>query len=184
MGLIFLIGFMGTGKTAAGREAAAMAGCGWDDLDDLITERIGCTISDFMRENSEDAFRQIESSELDAWILRHRDRDAVLSCGGGVILRPGNVSKMKEAGTVIRLTASPETVCGRVMRTPGTRPLLQKDGDQEAGQRQILMERIRKMTAEREDRYRAAADTVIATDGLAPSETARLILRAAGIQTI
>ena len=175
---IFLIGYMGTGKSAAGMEAARLIGCRWFDLDDLTEEKIGMTISDYMYTYGEDAFRDQESETLSAFLkdVSDQGKDILLSCGGGVVLRRENREILKQNGFVIRLTASPETVLERVRTDGPVRPLLQRAQSDEE-----LLQQIRNMMQEREQYYVQTANAVIGTDGRKPSETAELIRLAAGI---
>ena len=175
---IFLIGYMGTGKSAAGRETARLTGCKWLDLDELTEERIGMTISDYMHAYGEEAFRDRESETLSAFLndVSDQSTDILLSCGGGVVLRRENRETLKQNGFVIRLTASPETVLERVKTGGSVRPLLRiSQSDEE------LLQQIRNMMQEREQYYVQTADATIGTDGRKPSETAELIRMAAGI---
>lgn len=175
---IFLIGYMGTGKSEAGRETARLAGCRWYDLDKLIEDRTGMAIPVYMHAYGEEAFRDQESMTLSAFLanLTEQHEPVLLSCGGGVVLREENRDLLKQNGLVIRLKASPETVLERVKSDGSVRPLLQGSKSKEE-----LLEHIRNMMQEREQYYVQTADVTIGTDRRKPSETAELIRRAAGI---
>ena len=175
---IILIGYMGTGKSAAGRETACLAGCSWYDLDELIEERTGMTIPDYMQAYGEEAFRDRESEALSVFLQDTSDQSGpvLLSCGGGVVLRAENRELLKQNGLVIRLTARPETVLERVKTDISARPLLKRMQSDEQ-----LLQHIRNMMEQREQYYEQAADVTIETDGREPSETAELIRREAGI---
>ncbi len=175
---IFLIGYMGTGKSAAGRETARLTGCKWYDLDKLIEDRIGMSVPAYMHAYGEEAFRDRESETLSVFLkdLSDQDEPVLLSCGGGVVLREENRKILKQNGMVIRLSASPETVFQRVKTDGPVRPLLQGAQSEEE-----LLQHIRNMLREREQYYALTADVTIETDGRNASETAELIRRAAGI---
>ena len=177
---IFLIGFMGTGKTTAGSKAARLAGCFWCDLDDLIVRRIGMSIADYMERYGEEAFRDAESDTLAGFIESGKDTDGmrILSCGGGVILRSENRALLRENGTVIRLTSDPDTICARVLADEPVRPLLSAEGSE--GEK-ALRERIDALISEREELYRRTAHHEIDTDQMSADEVARRILRLAGV---
>ena len=171
---VFIIGFMGTGKTAAGREAARLAGCFWCDLDDSLEHRIGMPISRFMKESGEEAFRDAESAQL-AQIIREakgRSTGTIVSCGGGVVLRGENRRIMRENGVVVLLSARPETVAHRIRNEAGKRPLL--DGaDTDIG---LLTERISSMMEARAAAYTRAAHHTIRTDGMSAGDVALAVL--------
>lgn len=175
---IFLIGYMGTGKSAAGSETARLTGFKWYDLDKLIEDRTGMSIPAYMHAYGEESFRDRESETLSAFLndLSDQPEPVLLSCGGGVVLREENREILKQNGLVIRLTASPETVFERVKADGSVRPLLQGSRNEEE-----LLQHIRNMEREREQYYAQAADVTIETDGKNASETAELIRKAAGI---
>ncbi len=175
-GLISLIGFMGTGKSAAGREASRMLGYAWYDLDTLIEEKAGMSIPAYMDMYGEEAFRDLESEVLCDTIRRTRQEGSgtVLSCGGGVILREQNRELLKNSGKVIRLTASPETILERVRGNTSDRPVLGTDDET------ALSERILSLMEDREELYRQTSHADVETDGLSPAESAALIVRASG----
>ena len=152
MNNIFLIGFMGTGKSTIAKFLNRNYGMEMLDMDEAIEEQESMSISDIFKNNGEDYFRDLETN----LILQLKTKtNTVISCGGGVVLRPENVQGMKESGKVILLTASPETILERVSRND-KRPLLN-------GHKNI--EDISKMMEDRRPRYEAAADVVIDVDG-------------------
>ena len=175
---IILIGYLGTGKSAAGRETARLTGCKWYDLDELIEDRTGMSIPDYMHAYGEESFRDRESETLSALLndISDQNENTVLSCGGGVVLREENRELLRKTGMVIRLTASPETVLKHIKADGPVRPLLQGSQSEEE-----LLQHIRNMQREREEYYALAADVTIETDGRNVSETAELIRRAADI---
>ena len=175
---IFLIGFMGTGKSAAGSETARLTGCKWYDLDKLIEDRTGMSVPDYMHAYGEESFRDREFEALSAFLkdLSDQKETVLLSCEGGVVLGKENRELLKQNGSVIRLTASPETVLKRIKADGPVRPLLQGTKTEED-----LLQHIRKMEREREQFYAQTADVTIETDGKKASETAELIRKAAGI---
>lgn len=120
---LFLLGFMGTGKSALGRRLARLARVPFLDTDAEIVRREGRPIPEIFATDGEAAFRSLESAlvgELTAPSAPVR----VVSCGGGLALDGNNVDRMGAAGVAVCLTASPEVLAERLSRTPGTRPLL------------------------------------------------------------
>ncbi|MBR4707861.1 MAG: shikimate kinase [Pseudobutyrivibrio sp.] len=149
---LFLIGFMGTGKSTIAKFLNRNYGMEMLDMDEAIEAQEGMAISDIFKNKGEAYFRDLETN----LILQLKEKsNTVISCGGGVVLRPENVQGMKESGKVILLTAAPETILERVSRND-KRPLLN-------GHKNI--EDISKMMEDRRPRYEAAADVVITVDG-------------------
>lgn len=174
MNMLFLTGFMGTGKSAVGRALAERDGYTCDDLDELIEARAGCAISEYMAARGEAAFRDLETGTLKDWIEAHADGDdaqtAVLACGGGIILRGENRRLLRENGQTVRLIASPQSIYQRVSAHPQTRPMLQGG--------ESLTDRLEALAAEREALYRESADYEVSTEGKTAREAAELVLEA------
>ncbi len=149
---LLLIGFMGTGKTSVSERLHQMLGTGQSDTDRMIEEREGMSISRIFEEKGEAYFRNAETRLLGELTAM---KPMVISCGGGMALRPGNAALMKAAGTVVLLTARPQTILER-LKDDDTRPLLagRKDADY-----------IRTLYESRRPAYEAAADIQISTDG-------------------
>ncbi len=143
--LIFLIGFMGSGKTTAGRMLAGSLQYDFADLDQLIEEREGMPITDIFARKGEDYFRRAESEMLNSLIDRER---LVVACGGGTPCFHDNMEKMKSAGLTIYFKVSPELLARRLSTQHSTRPLV-------AGmQGDSLKSHIRKLLSGREGWYR------------------------------
>lgn len=151
-GNVVLIGYMGTGKSVTARAMAKLFGLDIIEMDETIEEREGMSISEIFRTRGEAYFRELETSLL---VEMQELNNVVVSAGGGTPLRQCNVDEMKKIGTVVLLTASPEVVLERVSRN-NNRPLLE-------GNKNIDF--ITGMLDERRDKYMAAADVVIDTDG-------------------
>ncbi len=142
---IVLIGMPSSGKTTVGREAANRTGLQQVDTDDIITKRIGCTISDFFREKGEAEFRRIES-EVIAELSKNGGK--IISTGGGAILNPANVKELKSNGILVFIDRSIDKL------TPtDDRPLLKS------------RDMLEKLFGERYDIYKAAADATIDGNG-------------------
>ena len=149
---IFLIGFMGAGKSTISDFLKTVFAMEVVEMDQIIAEREGMSISDIFETYGEEYFRNLETELL---IEMQSKTNVVISCGGGVPMRERNVVEMKKNGRVVLLTAKPETILSRV-KDNHDRPLLEgnKNVDFIAG----LMEK-------RREKYQAAADIVIETDG-------------------
>ena len=149
---IVLIGFMGAGKSTISDFLRTVFAMEVVEMDQIIAEREGMSISDIFETYGEEYFRNLETELL---IEMQSKTNVVISCGGGVPMRERNVVEMKKNGRVVLLTAKPETILSRV-KDNHDRPLLEgnKNVDFIAG----LMEK-------RREKYQAAADIVIETDG-------------------
>ncbi len=150
---VALIGFMGTGKSAVGRELARRLGKEFVEMDELIVERAGKPIPRIFREDGEAAFRQMEMAVAKEVAGRSNQ---VIACGGGVVLNRVNIDRLRQTSRLVHLVASPATILQRTRTQAGQRPLL--DVADPAG-------RIIRLLEERQPLYQAAADIVVETDG-------------------
>ena len=108
---VVLIGFMGTGKTAVGRALAARLGLAFVDTDAVVEERDGRPVARIFAEDGEERFRRLESEA----VASAGDRDGtVIATGGGVVLRPENMARLRRHGMVVALRAAPEAIVARV----------------------------------------------------------------------
>lgn len=160
---IVLIGFMGTGKSSAGRALAARTSLPLYDTDRMVGERFGLSVRDIFARHGEEAFRTAEMEAL----AQVPARAAIVVTGGGMVLRAENVSMMRQLGTTVLLVADEATLFARLSRHP-TRPLLQVENPRVA---------IGELLRAREPLYRKAADVTIDTSALTHGEVAETILK-------
>jgi len=118
---IALIGFMGTGKTAAGEALAKRLGKEFIELDALIELKAGKTIPEIFKQDGEVIFRELEI-ELTREVSEKKN--AVIACGGGVVLNKINIDRLKEECLIVYLTASPKIILKRTSGDKNERPLL------------------------------------------------------------
>lgn len=149
---IVLIGFMGAGKTTISDYLSTMFAMRIVEMDQLIAEREEMSIPDIFATYGEEYFRNLETNLL---IEMQSQKNVVISCGGGAALRERNVEEMKKNGRVVLLTASPETVYERV-KDSDERPILNGNKN---------VEYIAELMEKRREKYEAAADIVVNTDG-------------------
>ena len=123
---ITLIGFMGAGKTEAGRLTAKKLGLDFTDIDEEIEKQCGKSISDIFREDGEKKFREIESKLLEETI---NSKDGIISCGGGVVENSDNRNLLLEKSWPINLHVSPEFALKRI--DISNRPMLWGENPQE-----------------------------------------------------
>ncbi|MCM3704550.1 MULTISPECIES: shikimate kinase [Cytobacillus] len=119
---IYLIGFMGSGKTTIGKELAACLNQEVIDTDEEIVKRENKNINDIFAQHGEEFFRSLESKILNEM----DDREGVITTGGGIVIKPENRKRLSETGIVFFLYASPEEIFKRIEKDQ-TRPLLKGD---------------------------------------------------------
>src|SRR6478672_4975698 len=149
---ISLIGFMGAGKSAVGRELSRRLGWPRHDTDEMIREQFGISIPDIFARHGEPAFRDAETELLKT--LR-RGIAGIVVTGGGIVLRPQNVQLLRGMGRIVWLDADEEVLWQRVSKH-SIRPLLQTP-DPRARFSELLRERL--------PLYQSAADYRIDTGG-------------------
>src|SRR4030042_154772 len=118
---IALIGFMGTGKTATGKALARELGKDFIELDAVIEKKAGKSIPDLFREDGEICFRELEIEVTKETAAK---KNAVIACGGGIVLNTINIFRLKQECVIVCLTASPEVILKRTSGDKGGRPLL------------------------------------------------------------
>lgn len=119
---VFLIGFMGSGKTTWGRKLASRTGRAFIDLDEAIVQETGMPIADYFAQYGEAAFRQIESQTLKSLPLTE---PAVVSTGGGTPCYFDNMAWMNNKGTTVYFYLPPKALWDRLMQTDiASRPAL------------------------------------------------------------
>ena len=152
VGNIFLIGFMGCGKSTVASKLNQMYGVHVVEMDQEISNRQKMSIPDIFEQYGEEYFRDLESNLLQEI---QTGTNQVVSCGGGVVLRAKNVAEMRKNGRIVLLTAKPENVLKRV-RGNNDRPILK-------GRKTV--KDIAELMEARRGKYEEAADIVVATDG-------------------
>jgi shikimate kinase len=154
---------MGAGKSSVGRALQERTGGQRFDMDELIEAKAGMSIPEIFAQKGEPWFRDLESAILGELPL---EGPAIVVTGGGVVLRPANVTALKEMGTVVWLDADATTLLARASRRRN-RPLLQT-ADQEVAMAELLAVRL--------PLYAQAADMRVDTAHLTHEEVADVIL--------
>jgi shikimate kinase len=120
---IYLVGFMGSGKTTIGRLLAERLGWHFTDLDDEIEVRQGASIAEIFDQRGEQEFRRIETEALCERVRSiERGRATVVALGGGAFVQPSNFDLVENHGVTIWLDCPIETVRRRVAQA-SHRPL-------------------------------------------------------------
>ena len=148
---IFLIGFMGCGKSTVAAKLNQMYGMHVVEMDQEISVRQKMSIPEIFEKYGEEYFRNLESNLLQEI---QTGTNQVVSCGGGVVLRTKNVAEMRKNGRIVLLTAKPENVLRRV-RENDDRPILK-------GRKTV--KDITELLEARREKYEEAADIGVATD--------------------
>ena len=147
---IFLIGLMGAGKTAIGRQLASELSLEFFDSDHEVEKRTGVTITHIFDIEGEAGFRKRETAMLDELTEK---KGIVLATGGGAILKPENRQFLMSRGTTIYLYANIDTLLERTSKDRN-RPLLQTE-DPHA--------KLEELLDIRDPLYRETADIIIDT---------------------
>lgn len=167
MGKLFLVGYMGCGKSTIGRKLARALGNRFVDTDSLVEEREGATVYDIFRYEGEERFRQIEREVLEEVIAE--ESDVVISTGGGLPAWGDNMTRMNEVGRTIYLKRSAENIASRLSPYGRQkRPRLRGLSDEE------LVAFMREDMARRKPCYSQAVQ-VIACEGKSDDEIIREI---------
>ncbi|MGH7800594.1 MAG: shikimate kinase [Thermodesulfobacteriota bacterium] len=158
---IFLIGFMGAGKTTVGKILAKKLKLTFIDLDEVIEKELNLTIQEIFSRYGEDFFRDAETKALRS--IADKDRH-VVAAGGGVVLRKENWQIMKANGFTVYLRAPAEVLWSRVKNNT-SRPLLQVENP---------FERVCELLSKRIPLYEKA-DFSVDTENISPEGVAEKI---------
>lgn len=156
---LFLVGFMGAGKSEAGRALARRLACSFMDLDQVIVEQAGKSISEIFNLSGEQEFRRLEGDAIRGLVGL---KNSVVALGGGAFQSEQNRELLRSCGRTVWLDC-PFEICFQRIKGDNSRPLL---GDEAATR--ILFEK-RRLT------YRAA-DLRVETGNLPPEAIATLII--------
>ncbi|MGA1978400.1 MAG: shikimate kinase [Bacteroidales bacterium] len=154
--LIYIIGFMGSGKSTAGKKLASLLGWSFIDLDKRIEELAGKTIPEIFSSDGEDKFRQFETEVLKS--MRSFTK-YVVSTGGGTPCHGNNMDFMLETGFTVYLKMTPGQLEERLLESSGERPLIKNVPDDK------LYDFIEKKLDERE-KYYSRANIIVEGIGL------------------
>lgn len=144
---IFLIGYMGCGKSTMGRAVSALTGVPFIDLDNYIEQRFHLTVKEIFAQRGEDGFRDVERRMLQEVA---DFEDVIVACGGGTPCFFDNMEYMNTHGTTVFLNTPIDRLHSRLMRGRHKRPLIADKDDEE------LMTFIKEALAKRMDHYSKA----------------------------
>ncbi|MFZ2073264.1 MAG: shikimate dehydrogenase [Methanoregula sp.] len=158
---VVLFGYRGTGKTAIGTVLSRRLGVPFLDTDALIEQKSGRTIPDIFKNDGEERFRALEREAI-AGLPTH---DVVVGTGGGVVMDPENMERLRRDSVCVLLAADPATIGRRLAKSPRP-PLTSLPPDEEIAQ----------VMSRRRWQYAAAADFCVDTSTTSPDEAAGRIL--------
>ena len=149
---IFLIGFMGSGKTHWGRLLSEKLGIRFFDLDEQVTEQAGKSIPEIFATEGEEQFRMMEKEVLH--LIAESHDSFVMSCGGGSPCYFNNIEYMNQSGTTVWINVPLDTLFERLVLEKDKRPLIKELSDEQ------LKAFISKKFADRRIYYEQATVTV------------------------
>lgn len=144
---IFLIGYMGCGKSTMGRAVSALTGVPFIDLDNYIEQRFHLTVKEIFARRGEEGFRDVERRMLQEVA---DFEDVIVACGGGTPCFFDNMEYMNAHGTTVFLNTPIDRLHSRLMRGRHKRPLIADKNDEE------LMTFIKEALAKRMEHYAKA----------------------------
>ncbi|RFC53199.1 shikimate kinase [Brumimicrobium aurantiacum] len=127
--LVFLIGFMGVGKTTLGKKIAKKLEYTFVDIDQKIESKFKISINEFFNKYGETTFRKEETKMLESIISE--ENNAIISVGGGLPCFNGNMELMNKSGVTCYLKRPPKELYHRLVNGKGNRPLLKELNDEE-----------------------------------------------------
>lgn len=168
---VFLIGYMGSGKSTAGRKLAAALDLTFYDLDELFEEQYKISITSFFERYDENLFRKLESQLLKSC---SRFENAVISTGGGTPCFYDNMAWMNENGLTIYLQMPAGSIVSRLQASKKKRPLL-------AGKNQHQLHSFVREHLVRRNIFYSQANLVVKGESLQTNELVAII-RAKGLE--
>lgn len=124
---IYIIGFMGSGKSTFGRKLSKKLGYRFTDTDSLLSDRNGLSIGAFFEKYGQKRFREEEHRLLNELIA---EEDIVIATGGGIPCFSGNMEIMNQTGITVYMQLSPAALYSRLSKSRSDRPLLRnKEGE-------------------------------------------------------
>ncbi len=160
---VALIGFMCAGKSTVGRLLAARLDKTFVETDALVEQKAGMPVAQVFSSFGEQRFREMEADVVaDVAMMQ----DAVIACGGGVVLRRSNVERLRAGAVLVYLDVSPEVVLQRLGPPSDVRPLLSGE-DRE--------ERVLELMQQRRPVYLASAELSVDTSRMSPGAVATLV---------
>lgn len=163
--LIFLVGFMGCGKSTLGLEVSGRLGYDFLDTDNAVETLAGISIAEIFRDKGEEHFRALEREVL----LAVNGENTIVATGGGMPCWGDNIAEMKRRGIVVYLQMTPQMLADRLADCRASRPKIANLNDEQ------LLEYITTTLAQRE-KYYSQADTILDCRGLSDDDIVAQII--------
>jgi len=163
---IVLLGFRGTGKSVVANILAKKLGRNVFSIDQMIINETGMKIPAIVKKWGWSRFREIEAEIVVKAVAKAKN--AIIDCGGGVVLNDENIRVLKQNGKTVLLQANLNTIISRI-KNDVNRPSLKSELSFEEEQKRVLFER--------EAKYNAAADFKCDTTSVKPDQTADAIIK-------
>lgn len=163
---IALIGFMGTGKTTVGKLLSKKLNMKFVESDNIIVEQANKSINEIFEKFGEEKFREIEKNIIKKL---SKEKNTIISCGGGVVIKKENISNLQKSSIIILLNSEIKEIIKR-LETDKSRPLLKSENKLEKKKRITLL------LDKRKDLYLDSADIIIDTTGKKPEQITEEII--------
>ncbi len=154
---IYLIGFMGSGKTTQGKAIARMMAYDFVDMDDWISEQLSMSIPEIFSQHGEAFFREQETLAISQLAKKEK---VVIATGGGAPCKASNMKLLKESGLTVYFKLSPRALMSRLKKARTERPLLSGKSDEE------MLITIEEMLKDREPYYEQAHMIIDGLEGV------------------
>lgn len=156
--IVYLVGFMGAGKSTVGEALAKRAHLPFIDLDRYIENLYNTSISNIFRLEGEEGFRKKEHIALEKVADKYRGKEVIVATGGGSVLQKENLELMKKSGRIVYLNMSFGEIIKRLSKNPNSRPMIMD----------MEMEQIGFLYRSRSETYEKSADIMIIGDNRTP----------------
>ena len=160
---IAIIGFRGTGKSVISGMLSKTLDKKLVSIDEEISKKARMSIAKYVKKYGWEKFRELESEVVDS--LSEFD-DCIFDTGGGIVMRNENITNLKKNSLIILLTADLKTITQRIKASSKKTSMMKSD----------YLEEIKDVLAEREPRYKKAADYAIDTSGVSPEQVCDVII--------
>lgn len=156
--IVYLVGFMGAGKSTVGAELAKKAKLPFVDLDRYIESLYNNSVGNIFKFEGEEGFRKKEHKALEKLIKEYKGKEVIVATGGGSVLQKENLELMKNSGKIVHLNMSFGEIINRLNKNPNSRPMIID----------MEMEQIGFLYRSRSETYKKSADIIIVGDNRTP----------------
>lgn len=166
---VYLLGFMGCGKSTVGKQIAKELGWEFIETDKLISKTSNLSIKEIFKTLGENTFRNFESNILENIAKQNESSNMIISTGGGLPCNDNNISIIKESGISIYIKLSEEILTERLKKGKDKRPVISNTPDEQ------LDIQIKQLMKER-SKYYEESDEIIICDRISTNEIVSIIV--------